>query len=204
MGLEGLRRYQRQTRCFGFVDHRPAQGVLRSFFHRSGQHHQFVFRHPVAGIGNQVGDHRFAFGDGAGFVQNHRGQTGGNLQCPTVFEKHAPFGALAGAGHDRGGCGQTQGTGAGDDQYGHHADHGGHKIAGDDPPDGKNQQGNHDDRRYEHSGDAIGQGLDGGLAALGLLHQADDLGQGGFPAHPGGGEDDDPLAVDGAGGHRVA
>ena len=139
MGFEGLGRCQRQTRSFGFVDHRPSQGVLRPFFHRSGQHHQFIFRHPVAVIGNQVGDHRFAFGDGAGFVQDHRGQMGGAFQCPTVFEQHTPFGALTGAGHDRGRCGQTQGTGAGDDQYGHHADHGGHEIAGNDPPDRENQ-----------------------------------------------------------------
>ena len=76
----------------------------------------------------------------------------------------------------------------GDYQNGNQPYHGGYKLAGDAPPQEKDQKCDPDDRRYEYSGHLIGQGLNGRFASLGFLNQPDDLGQGGFFADPGGTE----------------
>ena len=63
--------------------------------------------------------------------------------------------------------------------------------------EGEGRQG--DDHRHEDAGHLVHQALDGGLAGLGLLHQADDLGEHHVPAHPGGLKDQEaPLVQGGA------
>ena len=63
--------------------------------------------------------------------------------------------------------------------------------------EGEGRQG--DDHRHEDARHLVHQALDGGLAGLGLFHQADDLGQHHVLAHPGGLKDQEaPLVQGGA------
>ena len=62
-------------------------------------------------------------------------------------------------------------------------------------------EGDGNDGRHKNGRHPVRQGLDGGLAALGLLHHPDDPGQGRVPAHFGGFELEKPWPVDGAAHH---
>ena len=68
-------------------------------------------------LGDDIGDGRPAACDGAGFVEYHRGHMLGGLEGLTALDEDTVFRALPRGRHD--GCrgGETEGTGAGDDQY---------------------------------------------------------------------------------------
>ena len=111
--------------------------------------------------------------------------------------------ALAGAHHDGGGRGQAQRAGAGDDQDG---DKDGEReglvpraqIPGDACDEGDHKHGGHKDAGY-----LVGQFGDGRLAALGFLHQANDLRQRRIIAHLLRPHAEGAGGVDGGGIHAV-
>ncbi len=130
-----------------------------------------------SGRGHDVGDHGPSRRHGARLVEDHGGQPVGLLEGAGVLEKDARFGTPARPDHDGGGRGQAHGTGAGDDQDGHHADQGGHQLARQYIPDDERAQGDEDHGGDEDGRHPVDDPLDRGLAGLGLLDQADDLGQ---------------------------
>ena len=91
--------------------------------------------------------------------------------------------ALAGAHHNGHRCGQAQGAGAGDHQHGNAGGEGKLQTLACQKPDGGGNQGDGHDHGDKHAGNPICQAGDGGLGAAGLLHQADDLGEGGVFSH---------------------
>ena len=52
-----------------------------------------------------------------------------------------------------------------------------HVHARGDEPDAEHSDRHGDDRRHEHAGNAVGNALDRGLAARGVIHQFDDMGE---------------------------
>ena len=118
------------------------------------------------------------------------------LQTFGGLDEDALLGGLSRTYHDGHGGSKTQSAGAGDHQHGDgdgeaeadiHAPHEG-------PQQGRRQGDGHD-RRHEDAADAVCQPGDGGLGGGGLLHEPDDLGEGGVAAHPGGPQ----LQITGAG-----
>ncbi len=106
--------------------HGLGQGMLAAGLSR-GRQRQGIIRAVAAIDMHPVGKHRLPPGDGAGLVEHHDPQPMGGFQSRAVLEKDTQAGAQAGAHHDGGRCGQPQGARAGDDQDGHHVDHGHHK-----------------------------------------------------------------------------
>ena len=139
------------------------------------------------------------FGQGPGFIKNNGGQGVDGLQAFPPFDQDAVFGPFAGPDHDGRGGGQTQGAGTGDDHDGHKIQKGEGEPGRRAPevPDHESEHGNDHHHRHENPGHFIGQALNGGLAALGLLHQADDLGQGRFFTNAGGLEGEAAALVQG-------
>ena len=156
------------------------------------------------GGAQHVGDPGLALGDGAGLVQHHGVDAAHQLQTGGGFDEDALFGGLAGGHGDGHGGGQTQSAGAGDHQHGDadgqaeadaHAARSGPQQGGGD--------GDGDHRRYKHGADLVGQTADGRLGGGGLLHEPDDLGQGGVRTHAVGGHLQIAAGEDG-GGHGLA
>jgi hypothetical protein len=143
-------------------------------------------------------------GDGAGLVQDDGVGPPGGLQDFRALDEDAELGAASGADEQRGGRGESQGAGAGDDEDG---DRGGEGLcrggAGEQPPgECGERQGDHD--RHEDRGHAVGEPLDGRLAGLGGGHQAGDLGECGVRADPGGADHEASAGVDGRADHGIA
>ena len=198
-GLEFLHLGQNQVFHRGGVGHGFGQGVLRFGLQGRGQGQNLVGAPTLPGM--EVGDLGRAPGEGAGLVEDHGGEAIGPLQGFAAPHQDAQFRAPAGAHHDRGGGGQPHGAGAGDDEHRHHADQGpgdGRGRAPEEPgQEGEGRQAH--DHRHEDARHLVHQALDGGLAGLGLFHQADDLGQHHVLAHPGGLKDQEaPLVQGGA------
>ena len=101
----------------------------------------------------------------------------GLLERATALEQDPLFGALARANHDRGGRRQAHGTGAGDHKHRHQADQGSHRsgLRHQEKPHAVGGRCNKDDDWNEDGRHPVGQPLNRGFTALGLLDQADDL-----------------------------
>ncbi|MNE00361.1 hypothetical protein D3C80_927690 [compost metagenome] len=139
----------------------------------------------VKAVGHaQVGQFGAAGGQGAGLVEGDDLDPLQGLQGLALAEQDAQLGGAAHADHDGGRSGQTHGAGAGDDQHRDSGDqgHAERRIGREQIPDGEGQDGDAHDDRHEPAGDAIHQGLNGQLGALGGFDHADDLGQHGFGA----------------------
>ena len=143
-------------------------------------------------------------GDGAGFVQSHDLHPARFLQGSGSLEQNAVFGAQAAAHHNGHRSGQTQGTGAADDQNGDAPGQGVAYRVAQQQPHRRGHRGDGDHRRNEHAGYLIGDLGNGGLGGGGVADHADDLGQGGILAHPGGPAAEIAGLVHRGGGHSVA
>ncbi len=92
------------------------QRVFGARFHRRRESKHVALIE--VGGGNHVGEGGLAFGDGAGLVEDHGLDVFEGLNGFAGTDQYTGFGAQSRAHHDGGGCGEPQGTGAGDDQDG--------------------------------------------------------------------------------------
>ena len=98
------------------------------------------------------------------------------------------LGPFAGTDHDGRGRGQSQRAGAGNDEHGHEVDQRQRQASagrGQIKPQHERQDGNDHHRGHENGADLIGQPLNGGAAALGVLHQLHNLREHGIGPHLG-------------------
>ena len=166
---------------------------------------QCVCHRQQAGIQlHYIGDGGLAGGDGAGFIQHDGGNTVGALQCFGAFHQDAIFRTAAGTHHNSSGGGQPQGAGTADDQH-RNADgkSKGGRLA-DEQPNDHGQHRNADDHRDKDGGDLIGNALNGRFGGGGILHQMNDLGEGGFFPYMGGLHGEITAAAQRCAGHGIA
>ena len=147
-------------------------------------------------ISNQFG---LTFGERAGFVDDQRVDFLHGLESFGVFDEDSGAGAAAGADHDGHGSGESEGAGAGDDENRDCVDKRVReaRLRTEDQPGDEGNDGDGDDRGNEPGGDAIGETLDGGAAALGLSDELDDAGEESFGAYSLGAHDERSGGVDG-------
>ena len=166
-GHHGLRQ-----RMFGFA------------LDRGGQREELGLIHPV---GDNVGDLRFAFGEGAGLVHDNSVDTSNGLECHRVLEQHAATRAETGTHHDRSGRGESERIGTRDD---HHRDREQHRVG----HGSTDQHAPHEEcgraadegHEYQPERGAISQTLARRFGVLRLLNELDDLSQGGIDPDLGG------------------
>ncbi len=178
-----LARLRLEVRCAGELDaallRAPddgrGQGVLAAALEARGEAQQRrLIRTCGRGDRDQLG---FALGQGAGLVHHEGVDLAHHLDGLGVLEQHPHVRAAPGRHHDGHGRRQPQGARAGDDEHRHGVDerksHGG--LGTDKGPDDEGDESDDHYRRYEVTGDEIGQLLDGCAAALGLGHHLHDL-----------------------------
>ena len=181
--------------------HRRGQGMLAAALQAAGQAQQVGFLD--AGGRGQLAEAQLAGGQGAGLVEDHGGDALGTLQGLGVLDQDAVTRRHPGTGHEGGGGGQSQGTGAGDDQHRYGREQTGLQGVAAQQPAEQGDQGQAHHHRHEHPADPIHQLLDGRLGGLGVFHQADDAGQHRLATQGGDLDLQIALAVDGAPHHLV-
>ena len=141
----------------------------------------------VAGVAGQEGDVAQggrAAGERAGLVEDDRIDGGEALDRLGGAEEHAQLGGAPAARHDGGGGGEAERAGAGDDEHRDGVER--REGEGGRRPHGQPEQegGGGDDQHggHEDAGDAVGEGLHGGLGGLGRLDEGDDAGEHGVGA----------------------
>ena len=149
------------------------QRMLRSTFERQKTPGSRL----ASGGPRQIRDRGPPLGQRAGLVQHDRIDTASGLQRLGVPDEDTQSGAFADADHDGRRRGQSQRAGTGDDQHGDQR-----QQAADEPlggvehePEEKRRDGQQDDDRHEDGGDAVHEPLHRSLAALRILHEANDL-----------------------------
>ena len=185
----------------GILDDGICQRMLRTLFHCRCQHHQFGC--VGAAQGNHIGHPGLALGDGAGLIQNDRVHQMGGFQALGALDENAVFSALAGAHHDGHRSGKAQSAGTGDHQHRDADGEGKVKALPQQQPYNGGDEGDGHHSGDEHRRHLVCQLGNGSLGGGSLLHQADDLGQGGVVAHPGSPELDGAVLVDRGGDHPV-
>ena len=202
LGRAKVLRFGEGDALFGSILHDGiGQRMLRTLFHRCCQRNQLVGSEAVQG--QHIGHPGSALGDGAGLIQNDGVHQVGGFQALGALDEDAVFSALSGAHHDCHRGGQPQRTGAGDHQHRNADGEGKVKALPQQQPHDGGNQGNGHHGGDEHRRHLVRQLGDGRLGGGGLLHQPDDLGQGGVVAYPGGPELDRAVLVDGGGDHPV-
>ena len=151
------------------------------------------------GLRDDAEHSRLAFGERAGFVDDQGVDFFHGLEGFGVLDQDSGVGAAAGAHHDGHRSGESQGAGAGDDEDCDRVDQCVRqaRFRTECEPGDEGDGGHCDDRGNEPGGDAIGQTLNGGAAALGLSDELDDPGQQGFGADALGAHDERSGGVDG-------
>ena len=201
-GPEGLDGGEGESPLFGGFHHGDGQGMLGVGFGRRRGRQQVILIE--ISIDDNVGEYGLSLGEGSGFVEDDPGDAVGGFQGAAAFEEEAEFGAPSGAHHNRRGGGQSQGTGAGDNQNGDEYVEGEDPRSTADEPYPAGEEGDGDDDGDEIAGNHVGEAGDGGFGALGFFHQANDSGEDGVPAHPGGLDVNHAVGVDGGSHHFVA
>ena len=119
---------QRNVPLFGGANDGAGQRVLAGTLHTCGQANQVVFglRGSCDAAGAIEDDHSIdlglAFGEGAGFVDDQRIDLGESLKGFRVANEDAGVGAAADRDHDGHGRGESQRTGARNDEHGNSGD----------------------------------------------------------------------------------
>ena len=118
-----------------------------------------------------------ALGEGAGFVEYDVGELTRQLQCLRVFHQNALFGAFADANGEGGGCGKSECTRTGDDEYIDECGEGegGWTVEREEGPEQGRCDGEDDNGGHENTGYAIGELLYMRFGAEGLFHAGHDL-----------------------------
>ncbi len=148
---------------------------------------------------DQLAHRGFPFGDRSRFVQNDGIHLVGEFQALGVLNKDVILRPFPHPDHDGRGRGQAQRAGTGDHQHG---DGGQQRVSegtlpADQHPARESQDGDAHDHRNENARNPVDQLLDRGLAALGLLHHLNYLGQHGVTTYLLGPELEATLLVDG-------
>ena len=151
----------------------------------------------VAG-GDDVDEGHLAGRHGAGLVEHDGVDRAGRLEDLGALDQDAELRAPAGADHQRGRRGQPEGAWAGDDQHRDRGGERGRRVVGRrcGEPEAEGREGERDDDRDEDRRDTVGQPLHLGLAGLGLLDQAADLGERGVGADASRADDETTAGVD--------
>ena len=150
---------------------------------RGGEGDQLPF---LEARGDDVGDLGLAPGEGAGLVHDDGVDPGGGLQGGGVLEQHTALRAQASTHHDRGRGGQAERVGAGDDHDGDSEQQRLLDRPSDGEPDQERAEATDQSDEYQPERRPVGQSLTGCLGVLRLLHEGDDLRQGGVGADLGG------------------
>ena len=147
-------------------------------------------------------DFQAAFGHRAGLVEGNHVEAPRRFQRVGSSDDHTHAGSPAAPGQEGGGCCQTEGARACNDQDGNgRAD----RLAGRSRQEPAHQRGySHDDHGgHEDPRDPVGQALDRCLARQGLGHQPHDLGKGAVRADPPGLHHERAVGIEGSAGHAV-
>ena len=197
------RLHRRNAQAFGLgrIHNGACNRVLAAVFHRSHlRQHGGTLK---ASSQHQIGQLGATLGQRAGLVHRHHLGVFELLQGFTLAQQHAHLRGAACAHHDGGRCGQAHSAGAGNDEHRHGIDQckaqSGRRAP--DQPHGKGEQGRRHDSGHKPHGDLVDQCLNRQLAALRLLHHADDLRQQRIGAHLGGFKRQRAVLVDGAAHH---
>ena len=179
-----------------------AQGMTAGLLHRSGEAEKFRLFNIIAG---HVGEAGLALRHRARLIQDHRFYTTHQLQRGGGANQDALLGGLARAHHDGNGGGKSQCAGTGDNENGNsNGDGKVDVLPACEAPQQRGGSGNDHHHGDEDAADLIGEAGDGGFARGGLLHQTDDLGEGGIIPHRRGGELHVAAAKGGGGGDGIA
>ena len=137
-----------------------------------------------AGSAHHVSDLGRAMGDGARLVEHDACHIVSVFERLGTLDENALLGTATRAHHNRSrGC-QAKGARAADDKHRDTMDNGlRHIHARGNEPDAEHDDRRRNDRRHKHARNAIGDALDGGLAARGVIHQLDDMGERRIVAH---------------------
>ena len=184
------------------IHHCPRQGMLRFHFQGVGLFQKFLFRDSFCR--NDIGNLRFSFRNGAGFIHD------GDIDFPCIFqgfagfEEDAVFSAHAVAYHNGHRRCQAQGTGAGNDEDADGVFQGRGNRSAQQRPKNEYKDGNENHRRNEHRRYFVRNAGNGSLGGSGIADHADNLGEGGVLPYPKGPGADIPAGVHGGGAHRIA
>jgi len=179
-GEEAGRLLQGDRQPLRMRDDRPTQRMLGVALGRGRQAQHLGLRMPVHRY--HIRHPRLAGRDRAGLIQDDGVDAAGGLQRLAALDQDAAFGAAPGRHHDRGGCGQAQRAGAGDDQHGHEIHHRERKRSKCYP----HQERHRGDGQYAHgeiAADHIRQPRHGRARTLRLPYQLDHLLQDGGPPY---------------------
>ena len=151
-----------------------------------------------------------ALGQGAGLVKDHIPGLGEGLEVVGALDQHTLLRGAADAGEEGQRDRDHQRTGAADDKEGERPVHPGAPVRRDAEDKLAHQRRQHRQRQRRiahrrgiHPGKPGDKGLGAALAGGGVLHQVEDLGDGGFTELPGGADVQQAGQVDAAGDDLV-
>ncbi len=185
----------------GCPDDGACHWVFAVGFDGGGQGEQLLAAGAV-GSGD-VFEFGFAFGQGAGLVEQDDVDGAHALQRHPVLDQHSGAGCLLGGDGDDQRDGQAQGVRAGDHQHGDGAGHGVRDAAQQRPGDEGDEAGTGGEVEQERRG-PVGQGLRPGGGRLRFGDQPLDPGQRGVIPDGGDPDPDGVVRGDRSGDHRVA
>ncbi len=148
------------------ADDGTSERMLTLLLQSSGQPEHIIFAKRAEG--HDSGDGGPSLGEGAGLIDDERGDFTQRFESLGVLEKYARLRPTAHGDHDRHGRSQTEGAWAGDDEDGdgiHHREGKGRAEG----RTGARQKGHHcrqDDGGHKPSCHHVGQALDGRAAAV--------------------------------------
>ncbi len=144
-------------------------------------------------------------GEGARLVEDDGVHTARGLERRAAPDEDARLGGPPGADHDRGGCRETHGAWARDDEDGDRGDDGiRQRRLGSEREPGRERDGGQDEHEgHEAGADGVRQARDGRLGPLRGLDHAHDLGEDRVTADPRGAHDEAAAAIEGRADDRV-
>ena len=171
----------RDARLLRAANYGLGQWMLRVSLDRRRQRQDLALGHC---IGLNPRDLRFAPGQCSRLVHDHDLDSSSCFDCGRALEQDPAPGAEPGADHDRGGRGEPESIGAGDDDDGDGEEDGLAECAAGQQPDDQRQRAAGQRHQHEPECGPIRKLLPGRLRALGFLDELHNLSQRCFRAHP--------------------
>ena len=177
--------------------------MLGKLLHARDQRQRFILRNA---LGDEIGQRGTAERQRAGLVHHHRVDVAHALDRLGIAEQDARARALPHRHGHRDGRGETDGTGAGDDQHGNGVQKrvGESRLRTEEPPRERRHDGDGDHDLDEVRRDEIGEPLDRRARALRLAHHVNDAREQRVRAHALGADDERAVAVHRRAGDLVA